>query len=75
MSYQDEHDRAPGRCARLRSITQRPSEIHDTREKSKGSAYKKSVGMAFCSKCCRRFYSDAMENGVCRECPLMKEGN
>lgn len=67
MSYQDEHDRAPTRTARLRSITQRPSEVHDTREKSKGSAYSKKKKFP-CSHCRRLFYVDAMVGLVCRKC-------
>lgn len=70
MSYVDEHDRAPARCARLRSISQRPSEVYDTREKSKGSAYKKSAGVDKCDTCRANCFIDSMIGGVCRECQL-----
>lgn len=68
MSYQDEHDRAPGRCARLRGVSNRPSEVLETREKSKGSDYRKSAGVADCIRCEREHYIEAMTNLVCLDC-------
>lgn len=68
MSHLDEHERAPGRTARIRRISQRPSEVNDTREKSKGSAYRKSSGVADCIRCEREHYIEAMKNLVCLDC-------
>lgn len=73
MSYQDEHDRAPGRCQRLRGVSQRPSEVNDTRAGNKGSAYCKSRGEAKCDLCRRLHYVDAMPGGICRECLCLLE--
>lgn len=66
----DSHSRTGLRTARIRRISQRPSEVNDTREKSKGSAYKKSAGVDKCDKCKRQFYVAAMTNLVCQECQL-----
>ena len=68
MSYQDEHDRAPGRCQRLRGVSQRPSEVNDTRPGNKSSAYCKSLGEAKCDLCRTMNYVDLMKDGVCKHC-------
>lgn len=66
----DSHQRIGARCTRIRSFTSRPSEVTETREKSKGSAYKKSAGVDKCDTCRANCFIDSMIGGVCRECQL-----
>lgn len=68
----DSHSRTATRTARIRRISQRPSEVNDTRPGNKGSAYCKSRGEAKCN-CGRMFYLDMMVGGLCMEC-VMKKG-
>ena len=65
----DSHQRIGARCTRIRSFTSRPSEVTETREKSKGSAYRKSTGVTDCKVCERQHYIEAMDaNLVCLDC-------
>ena len=70
MSYQDEHDRAPGRCQRLRGVSQRPSEVNDTRPGNKSSAYCKSRGEDKCDFCGSMCFVDSMEDKICKACVI-----